>query len=394
VSYTLRGRVDSRLGALLPVLLAACILAAALHRWWPVELTALMLGVGLALDVEVYDRLFDYQPGWFAVPLGLLELGVLMGLVRLAAIDVPLWPALALFGGAWLVAQLLGQAAYPLLRLGYAADGGELGGAGLAAAAAAAAALVASAGFAYAHRPPVVRLAAGVHRGPLVITRREILQGAPGAVVRGGIVVRANDVTIRDVTVVGGENGITVDGYSGVRLERVAVSGARLDGIHVRRAAVTISDCSVDSLGNPYGQGIDISYTMDKGTATVAGCTVVGGLEGITVHVSNAMLMHNKVSRTTLNGIALTEMSMGMIEHNQVRDALGVGISCNDHSICMVERNVVVDTKRDDAGGNLWQAGYGILASYNSDVELKDNALSTNPRPAGAVLNSSLKLRR
>ena len=83
-----------------------------------------------------------------------------MGLVRLAAIDVPLWPALALFGAAWLIAQLLGHAAYPLLRLGYAADGGELGRAGLAAAAAAVTVLVASAGFAYSHRPPVVRLAA------------------------------------------------------------------------------------------------------------------------------------------------------------------------------------------------------------------------------------------
>src|SRR5207248_9008680 len=66
VSYTLRGRVDSRLAALLPVLLVACALAAALHRWWPVELVALMGGVGLALDVELYDRVVEYQPGWLA----------------------------------------------------------------------------------------------------------------------------------------------------------------------------------------------------------------------------------------------------------------------------------------------------------------------------------------
>jgi len=394
VSYTLRGRVDSRLAALLPVLLAAVILAAGLHRWWPIVLTALMAGVGLALDVEVYDRLLDYQPGWLAVPLGLLELALLMGIVRLAGIDAPFWPAVALFGGAWLFAQVLGHAGYPLLRLSYGDEGGELGRAGVAAAAVAGAVLVSSGGFAYAQRPPVVHLKAGVHRGPLVIARREILQGEPGAIVRGGIVVRHDDVTIRDVAVIGGENGIEIDDVHNVKLERVSVSGAKLDGIHVRRAAVQISDCSIDSLGNPYGQGIDISYTFDKEDSTVMGCTVVGGLEGIVVHFSNAMLMHNTVSRTTLHGIAMTEMSMGMVERNQVRDARGVGIFCNDHSMCMVERNVVVDTKRDDAGGDLWRAGFGVLASYSSEAELKDNALSANPRPAAAVLDSKLKLHR
>lgn len=393
MSYTLRGRVDSRLAALLPVLLAALILAAALHRWWPVELTALMAGVGLALDVELYDRVLPYQPGWVSLPLGLLELGILLAIVRLVGIAAPLWPALALFGGAWLTAQVLGHAGYPLLRLSYADDGGELGRAGIAAAALAGAALVASGGFAYAQRPPVVHLAAGVHRGPLVIDRREILEGAPGAIVRGGIFIRANDVTVRDVAVVGGENGIDVDGVHGVKLERVSVSGAQLDGIHVRRAAVRISDCSVDSLGNPYGQGIDISYTFDKQGSSVMGCTVVGGLEGIVVHFSNAMLSHNTVSRTTLHAIAMTEMSMGMVDHNQVRGARGVGIYCNDHSMCMVEKNVVIDTLRDDAGGDLWRAGFGVLSSYSSEVELKDNALAANPRPTGAMLDSTLKQR-
>jgi hypothetical protein len=154
---------------------------------------------------------------------------------------------------------------------------------------------------------------------------------------------------------------------------------------------VAISDCSVDSLGNPWGQGIDISYNADKGMTSVTGCTVVGGLEGIVVHVSNAMLMRNTVSRTTLNGIAMTEMSMGMIDRNQVRDARGVGISCNDHSMCMVERNVVVDTRRDDVGGNLWRAGFGLLTSYNSEAEIRDNVLGANPRPMAALLDSTIK---
>ncbi|HEY7207997.1 MAG TPA: right-handed parallel beta-helix repeat-containing protein [Gaiellaceae bacterium] len=392
MSYSLRGRVDSRLAALLPVLLAACVLAGALGEWWPVELVALMAAVGLVLDVQLYDRVLDYQPAWLAVPLGLLELGVIMAVVRIAGIAVPLWPAVALFGAGWLVAQVLGHAGFPLLRLSYGDDGGELGLAGVVNATAVAATVVACAGFAYAQRPPTVHLASGVHRGPIVITRREILEGESGTIVRGGIVVRANDVTIRNLAVVGGENGIVVDGYHGVKIEHVAVSGAKLDGIHVRRAAVSIRDCSVATLDDEYGQGIDISYGADKGENSIMGCSIVGGLEGITVHSSNVMIGDNTVTGTRLNGIAVTEMSMGMVEHNQVRDGRSVGISCNDHSMCEIEHNVVVGM-RPDGSGNLWQLGFGVLASYNSEAELDDNDLASNPRPAAAVLDSQLERR-
>ena len=41
-----------------------------------------MVGVGLALDVLVYDRALDYQPGWLALPLGALELGLVTALAR------------------------------------------------------------------------------------------------------------------------------------------------------------------------------------------------------------------------------------------------------------------------------------------------------------------------
>jgi hypothetical protein len=125
MSYTLRGRVESRLAALLPVVLAACVLAAALHRWWPVEAAGLMLGLGLALDLQAYHPLLRYQPGWFALPLGLLELGLVLLVMRALAISAPLGAALLLFAAGWLCAQVLGHAGFPLLRLGYAEDGGE-----------------------------------------------------------------------------------------------------------------------------------------------------------------------------------------------------------------------------------------------------------------------------
>ena len=69
MSYTLRGRVESRVAVVLLVLAGAIAVALVEHRWWPVEAVGLMLGVGLALDTLVYDRMLRYQPAWVALPL-------------------------------------------------------------------------------------------------------------------------------------------------------------------------------------------------------------------------------------------------------------------------------------------------------------------------------------
>ena len=391
MSYTLRGRLESRLAALLPVVAAACALAAASQRWWPVEAVAMMVGIGLALDLQAYHRFLLYQPGWSALPLGLLELLLLLALMRAAGVAAPLGPAVALFAGGWTAAQVLGHAGFPLLRLGYAEEGGELGRLGVASIVLVGATLAGAGATAYALQPPVVHLAAGVHRGPLVITRREVLVGEPGAVVRGGIVVRANGVTIKNLSVVGGENGIMVEHVRGTVLDSVSVSGAKLDGIHVRLADVMIENCTVDMLGNALGQGIDISFNIGIGMSMVHGCTVVGGMEGITTHSSMTEIVHNQVSRTQMRAISMTEMSMGEITDNEVRDALGVGILCNDRSMCTIERNTVIDTRPDSASGNASRRGFGVLASFQSEAEVRANELGANPVPMGAVTNSEIR---
>ena len=391
MSYTLRGRLESRVAALLPVLLGACVLAAALHRWWPVELVALMAAVGLALDLEVWHRLLPYQPAWAAIPLGAVELGVLLGIVYGLGLHASLGPALALFGAGWLASVLLSQAGFPLLRLGYAEDGGELGRVGGVAAAGLVLALAGSAATYALRLPPVVHLAAGVHQGPLVITRREVLQGAPGAVVRGGIVVAHDDVQIRNVTVVGGMNGITVDGVRGTVIDGVTVEGAKLDGIHVRLSGVVIRNCTVDMLGNRMGQGIDISFNMELGMSMVEGCTILGGQEGITTHSSATDIMGNRVSRTTGEAISVDEMSMGMASHNTIRDALGVALYCNDRSMCMFDHNTVVGTRPDAASGIRTRRGFGILASFQSEASVWRNTLAANPVASGTATGATLE---
>jgi hypothetical protein len=383
VSYTLRGRLETRLAALLPVLLGACVLAAVLHRWWPVELVALMGAVGLFLDLEVWHRLLPYQPAWATVPLGAVELGALMAIVYGFGLQAPLLPALALFGAGWLAAVVLAQAGLPLLRLGYAEDGGELGRAGGVAAFALVLAFGGSAATYVVRLPPVVHLSAGVHQGPLVIERREVLQGEPGAVVRGGIVVSHDDV--------GGENGITVDGVRGTVIDGVTVQGAKLDGIHVRLAGVVIRNCTVDMLGNRLGQGIDISFNMDKGMSMVEGCTVVGGQQGITTHSSATDIMGNRVSRTTHQAISVDEMSMGMASHNAIRNALGVGLYCGDRSMCMFDHNTVIGTRPDTSSGLRNRRGFAVLADFQSEADLWRNRLVANPVTMGATGNAILR---
>jgi nitrous oxidase accessory protein len=276
----------------------------------------------------------------------------------------------------------------PWLRLSYAEDGGELGRPGATAGAGAAVILLAASGVAFATRPPTVTLAAGVHRGPIVITKQMNLVGKPGAIVEGGIVVRASGVVVRNVTVVGGENGIVVDRARRVKLDGVRVLGATMDGIHVRFSQVAIRNCMVTMTG-PYTQGIDISYSGFQGMGSVEGCDVSGGSEGIVVHSSNIMVSGNRVHGTSLRGINMGEMSMGEVHRNNVSGSVGVGVYCGDHSMCMVSENTVVGTKSDHTG-NEAQAGVGIEANYYAELELDGNTLFGNAKALASFAQSRL----
>ena len=389
MAYTLKGRLESRLAVVLAPLLAACLLAALIREWWPVELALLMLAVGLALDATVYHRAFSYQAGWLALPLGLVELAAVMGLARLLDVAAPLDAALAFYAGSWLLAQALLHAAFPLVRLSYGEDGGELGRAGSASAGVVVTLVASLGGLAWATLPPTVHLAAGVHQGPIVLDSEQILVGAQGAVVRGGIVVTADGVTVRDVTVVGGEHGIHVDGAEDVLLEDVTVRGSELDGINVRRSSVTIRDCVVDVSGR-YTQGIDVSFGFDLAPSVVEGCIVTGGQEGIVTHFAHAVVRENQVSGTSMRAITLTEMSMATVEDNEVEDVLGVGIFCGDYSMCEIEGNSVVGTRADVASEDLTRMGYGILAHYGASATLVDNTLRDNRHATGSFLDARI----
>ena len=381
MSYTLSGRLQSRVVSALPVL----VVALALHRWWAIEMTALMLAVGVVLDVVVYDRVLDYQPAWLAVPLGALELALVYGAIRWLEVTAPLRWALALYAIAWLGAQLFAHALFPRLHLEYAERGGELGRPGALTAIAVAAIVVAGLGAAYAVRPPTVHLH-GTIRGPLVIRHAQTLVGG---VVTGGILIRANHVTLRNVTVVGGEDGIDVLDAHHVLLDNVRVVGVSLDGIHVRRSSVMIHDCKITSPKGPWVQGIDISFSMDKEMSMVDGCTIVGVREGIVTHMTMVDVTHNHIGATSLRGITMGEMSMGAIRHNDVLGAHGVGIICLDHSECEIEHNTVVGTRKDPSG-DASRAGVAIEAHFFAQAKVAHNTVVASPGGVAAFDQSTL----
>lgn len=238
------------------------------------------------------------------------------------------------------------------------------------------AAMAFATGFGWEQRPPTLRLAAGVHEGPIVLDRPSRLIGEAGAVVRGGIVVDSDDVIVRDVTVLGGAIGVEVRDSENVVLQRVRVRGATLDGISARRSSVRITDCRVDSPRVTGAQGIDISFALAVRPSRVERCRVTGGAEGIVAHLATVLIRDNEVRGTSLRGIAVTEMSMGEVDDNLVRDAIGVAIFCGDYSHCLITDNVVSGTSPDPSG-NPTRAGFGILSYFGSVAKIGDNNTTT-----------------
>jgi nitrous oxidase accessory protein NosD len=193
---------------------------------------------------------------------------------------------------------------------------------------------------------------------------------------------------VKNVTVLGGENGIDVESSRRVMLDGVHVLGATQDGIHVRFSGVMIRNCTI-AMSRPFTQGIDISYSMGDGMSSVEGCDVSGSTEGIVTHSAMVMVMGNRVHGTTLRGITISEMSMGEVSQNEVTGTTGVGVYCGDHSQCDIANNVVTDT-RSDGTGNLAERGVGIEANFFAEADLYRNVLVGNPAPVASFDNSEI----
>jgi hypothetical protein len=223
-----------------------------------------------------------------------------------------------------------------------------------------------------------VYLLPGTH-APFTVTRPgAVVEAAPGAVVSGPIRISADDVTLRDLEVAGGESGIVVERVEGAVLEGVTVGRAELHGIEVVDASARIEGCRVHGLRSPYGQGIEIRNASTRSPSVVEGCSITGGQEGLVTHSARVEFRENGVTGTTLRAIAITEMSEGVMRDNQVYGVTGSGLYCGDMSHCEIVGNTVREISSDGSGVRS-RDGYAAVGWYHSTLRLRDNAFDVPP---------------
>ena len=202
-SYTLRGRVESRLAAVILPFVVACIGTRA--PCLVAGRACRMLGAALALDVLVYHRFLPYQPGWAALLLGCSSSGRRWASSS-SSTSTPAWPAI-FFVGSWILARPRARGASA--RAAHVRRGRRRAAAGRSPAVLAPCAC--SSSSAPRRHPAPDGLSRGRDAGPLVLDHSQTLVGRPG-VVRGGIVITSDDVVVRDLAIEGGEYGIAIEG--------------------------------------------------------------------------------------------------------------------------------------------------------------------------------------
>ena len=138
--------------------------------------------------------------------------------MRLLGIDAPLVPALLLYAVGWAGAFVAGHAVFPRAATRVRRVGRRARARG-ASSPAPPSPRRSSAVSAPPTRfdPPTVHLH-GTVQGPLVIRHAETYVGG---VVHGGVVIEADHVTLRHVTVVGGQYGIDIEHANHVMLDQV-----------------------------------------------------------------------------------------------------------------------------------------------------------------------------
>ena len=317
MSYTLRGRLETRLAAAAPARSSSprC-LAPVLHAWWPLELAGLMVGIGLAARRDALPpaapvparlgraaaRAARARPGHGAPPAA-LELERAAPARRSPSSPAP--------GSSLQVLAPRGPPAPPPhLARGRRRARPRRSRRSPPRRPSRSSPCWASPGR---RSRPTVTLAAGVHQGPLVLDHAQTPRRRAGRGRRAaGSSITADDVTIRDVTVRGGEYGIEVDGAESVVLDGVVVEGAELDGINVRRGQVEIRDCTIRSLPERLHAGDRHLVRLRPRAEPRRGLHRHRRAARGSSRTSRASLIRdNRVTGTELRAITMTEMSMG-----------------------------------------------------------------------------------
>jgi len=227
-------------------------------------------------------------------------------------------------------------------------------------------------------------LARGVHRGPLRITTRVVLRGAPGAVVEGPgagsvIGVAASGTTIEDLTVRGsGRDVMHVDAAvqvlecGGVTLRRLEIRDV-LYGIYGARATgLAVEDCDLAGRVAPLdesgeGNGIHLWYTSD---ARIHGNRVEHFLDAIFLSFANgAQVDHNRLQWNGRYGLHTMYCQANRLEDN---------VFTLNVAGCALMFSNGLRIARNDFVHNRGSRTYGLLLRDCSAGEFLENRFADN----------------
>lgn len=220
-------------------------------------------------------------------------------------------------------------------------------------------------------------LAAGNHRGPLLLDRPVELVGEPGAVIDGGgvgsvLVITAPDVWVHDLRVTGGgflsdrdDSGVVI-GADRFRVQRVTVDHAYL-GIDVRSADDgRIEDCTITGDDTrAFGLRGDGIRLWEVQRATVLG-NRLAHVRDLVVWYSDGNHIEGNTVTDSRYGTHLMHSSDNVIRGNTyVDDVVGVFV--------MYSAKVTLDRNR--ISGARGEAGVGLGFKESDDITVTDNKI-------------------
>ncbi len=229
-----------------------------------------------------------------------------------------------------------------------------------------------------------VRLEAGVHRGPLLVTRSVTVRGEPGAVVDGGgqgqvMRVAASGVRIEDLEIRASgrrllttDCGVYVARARGVELRRLRLTDV-LYGIYAEASADLVVDrCRLRGRVLPLdqggeGNGIHLWYSED---ARLNDNRVEGFLDGVYLSFANrAHVWRNCLQENGRYGLhTMYCQENRLLENLFTRNVAGCAIMFSNH----------LEVDANDFFQNRGPRTYGLLLRDCSDGDFRMNRLVNN----------------
>jgi nitrous oxidase accessory protein len=249
----------------------------------------------------------------------------------------------------------------------------------------------------------IIRVEAGVHPGPIVITKSVTLMGEPGAEIRGSgvgkvVTVVANDVTLRELRITGSglqlsdddaavfvignrakiENCTIADSLHGIYLKKI--SGAQiLNNLIQGKTMLTVSteavekgigqsaeNCDTTLVANRRGNGI---HQWSCEGNLIRGNEISDARDGIYFSFTNNSRVENNLIHHVRYGLHYMYSDANIFENNTFSEnAAGAAI--------MFSKNMVVRGNRFVS--NRGYRAYGLIFQSSDNSRLEHNEISEN----------------